>query len=137
MSRLHLGQRIGERPLGRRAAPPVKKLVMRIAIARAILKDAPILLLDEATSALDPATTEQILDLLKLINQTTGVTVVLITHDLDTIVAMATRIAVLADKRIISYATLDETLQVKHPFIERFFDGAQGRRALARNGAED
>jgi phospholipid/cholesterol/gamma-HCH transport system ATP-binding protein len=49
---------------------------------------------------------------------------------------MATRVAVLADRRIVSYAPLQETLHVKHPFVERFFHGEHGRRALARANGE-
>ena len=112
-------------------------MVRRVALARALALEPELLLLDEPTAGLDPDLSAAFVRLILSLRQALGLTVVLITHDLDTIVAMATRIAVLADKRIISYATLDETLQVKHPFIERFFDGAQGRRALARNGAED
>ena len=112
-------------------------MVRRVALARALALEPELLLLDEPTAGLDPDLSAAFVRLILSLRQALGLTVVLITHDLDTIVAMATRIAVLADKRIISYASLDDTLQVEHPFIERFFGGAQGRRALARHRAED
>ena len=112
-------------------------MVRRVALARALALEPELLLLDEPTAGLDPDLSASFVRLILSLRQALGLTVVLITHDLDTIVAMATRIAVLADKRIISYASLDDTLQVEHPFIERFFGGAQGRRALARHRAED
>jgi len=66
-----------------------------------------------------------------------GLTVVLVTHDVDTLAALATRVAVLGERRILSYGTLAETLKVEHPFVRRFFWGEHGRRALARvNGGQ-
>lgn len=112
-------------------------MVRRVALARALALEPELLLLDEPTAGLDPDLSAAFVQLILSLRQALGLTVVLITHDLDTIVAMATRVAVLVNKRIISYATLDDTLQVEHPFIERFFHGAQGQRALARNRAED
>ena len=112
-------------------------MVRRVALARALALEPELLLLDEPTAGLDPDLSAAFVRLILSLRQALGLTVVLITHDLDTIVAMATRIAVLADKRIISYASLDDTLQVEHHFIERFFGGAQGQRALARHRAED
>ena len=112
-------------------------MVRRVALARALALEPELLLLDEPTAGLDPDLSASFVRLILSLRQALGLTVVLITHDLDTIVAMATRIAVLADKRIISYASLDDTLQVEDPFIERFFGGAQGQRALARHRAED
>ena len=102
------------------------------ALARALALEPELLLLDEPTAGLDPDRSAAFVRLILSLRQELGLTVVLITHDLDTIVAMATRIAVLADKRIVSYASLEATLQVEHPFIERFFQGAQGRQILAR-----
>lgn len=107
-------------------------MVRRVALARALALEPELLLLDEPTAGLDPDRSAAFVRLILSLRQELGLTVVLITHDLDTIVAMATRIAVLADKRIVSYASLEATLQVEHPFIERFFQGAQGRQILAR-----
>ena len=61
-------------------------------------------------------------------------TVVLVTHDLDTLAQMATSVAVLAERRIVSHASLDETLALDHPFVARFFRGLQARRSRS-NGA--
>jgi phospholipid/cholesterol/gamma-HCH transport system ATP-binding protein len=58
-----------------------------------------------------------------------SLTVIMVTHDLDTIFALATQIAVLSDKRVIAKGTPDEVVAVKHPFIEEYFMGARGLRA--------
>jgi phospholipid/cholesterol/gamma-HCH transport system ATP-binding protein len=55
---------------------------------------------------------------------------VMVTHDLDTLFALSTRIAVLADKHVIAFGTPPEVLNVQHPFIHEFFGGERGRRAL-------
>lgn len=73
----------------------------RVGIARALVNRPELLLSDEATSALDPQTTLQILDLLKKINRTTGITILMITHELDAIRYSCERMAVLEDGQII------------------------------------
>jgi phospholipid/cholesterol/gamma-HCH transport system ATP-binding protein len=57
-------------------------------------------------------------------------TVLMVTHDLDTLLALSSRVAVLADKRVIACDTVQEVLKVDHPFIKTFFLGERGRRAL-------
>lgn len=111
-------------------------MVKRAALARALALEPELLLLDEPTAGLDPDRSASFVRLILALRQELGLTVVLVTHDLDTLAAMATRVAVLADRRIVSYAPLQETLQVKHPFIERFFHGEHGRRALTRANGE-
>lgn len=107
-------------------------MVKRAALARALALEPELLLLDEPTAGLDPERSASFVRLIRALHGDLGLTVVLITHDLDTLAAMASKVAVLADRRILSYAPLEETLRVDHPFIERFFRGAQGQRALAR-----
>ncbi|MFU2489537.1 ABC transporter ATP-binding protein [Thauera sp. WH-1] len=107
-------------------------MVKRAALARALALEPELLLLDEPTAGLDPDRSASFVRLILSLHRELGLTVVLVTHDLDTLAAMASKVAVLADRRILSYASIEETLRVDHPFIERFFGGAHGRRALAR-----
>lgn len=85
----------------------------RVAIARALSCSPKILLCDEATSALDPETTESILDLLKKINQLLGITIVLITHEMDVIKRICHRLAVMEAGRIIETASLGSVFSNK------------------------
>lgn len=73
----------------------------RVGIARALVSKPDVLLCDEATSALDPKTTTQILELLKKINKTLGITIVLITHEMDVVKKLCTHVAILKDGKII------------------------------------
>lgn len=109
-------------------------MIKRVALARALALEPELLLLDEPTAGLDPDRSLAFVDLVRSLQAQLGLTVVLVTHDVDTLVALASKIAVLADRRIVSYASLEETMNVDHPFIERFFRGPFGRRAIARNG---
>ena len=101
-------------------------MVKRAALARALALEPELLLLDEPTAGLDPLRSAAFVRLILSLHRDLGLTVVLVTHDLDTLAQMATRVAVLAEGRILSYDTLENTLQVDHPFIERFFNGGQG-----------
>ncbi len=107
-------------------------MVKRVALARALALEPELLLLDEPTAGLDPDRSAAFVALIRSLQRRLGLTVVLVTHDVDTLAALATRVAVLGERRILSYATLDDTLKVDHPFIRRFFHGEHGRRALAR-----
>ena len=107
-------------------------MVKRTALARALALEPELLLLDEPTAGLDPDRSAAFVRLIRSLHAELGLTVVLVTHDLDTLAAMATRVAVLAERRIVSFATLEETLKVDHPFVQRFFLGENGRRALER-----
>lgn len=73
----------------------------RVAIARTLVTDPKVLLCDEATSALDPTTTQSILSLLKELNQTLGVTVVVITHEMKVVEQICDRVAIIADSHIV------------------------------------
>ncbi|MDX9886314.1 ABC transporter ATP-binding protein [Thauera sp.] len=108
-------------------------MVKRAALARALALEPELLLLDEPTAGLDPDRSAAFVRLIRSLHHELGLTVVLVTHDLDTLAAMASKVAVLADRRIISYASLEDSLEVDHPFIARFFHGEHGRRALARS----
>lgn len=107
-------------------------MVKRVALARALVLEPELLLLDEPTAGLDPDRSASFVELIRGLHRRLNLTVVLVTHDVDTLAALSTHIAVLAEKRIISYADLEQTMKVDHPFVQRFFGGAQGQRALAR-----
>ncbi|WP_088810440.1 MULTISPECIES: methionine ABC transporter ATP-binding protein [Listeria] len=93
----------------------------RVAIARALAHEPEILLSDEATSALDPETTEAILNLLLKINRELGITIFLITHELDVIQRICDRVAVMENGQIVEEGTvLDVFTKPKHPTTKRF-----------------
>lgn len=106
-------------------------MVKRVALARSLVMDPPLLLLDEPTAGLDPNSSDEFCELLSDLHKELGLTVVMVTHDLDTLYALSTRVAVLADKKVIVTGTPQEVVQFKHPFIEHFFLGERGRRAMA------
>ena len=106
-------------------------MIKRVALARALIMDPPLLLLDEPTAGLDPNSSDDFCALLRELHQTLDLTVIMVTHDLDTLYDLSTMVAVLADKRVIVHAPPREVAQLKHPFIEHFFQGERGRRALA------
>ena len=111
-------------------------MVKRVALARALVLEPELLLLDEPTAGLDPDRSASFVALIRSLHTRLSLTVILVTHDIDTLAALSTKIAVLAERRIVSYASLEETMNFDHPFVERFFGGEQGRRALARHHGE-
>lgn len=106
-------------------------MVKRVALARALVMDPPLLLLDEPTAGLDPSSSDDFCALLRELRAALGLTVVMVTHDLDTLFALSTRVAVLADKKVIVTGPPHEVAHVRHPFIEHFFMGERGQRAMA------
>lgn len=97
----------------------------RVAIARALANDPEILLSDEATSALDPQTTIQILDLLKKLNRELGLTIVLITHEMDAVKKVANKVAVMEEGRVIEKGNLkDVFLNPKAELTQKFVGGS-------------
>ena len=106
-------------------------MVKRVALARALIMDPPLLLLDEPTAGLDPESADGLCALLRDMHQDMGLTVVMVTHDLDTIFELSSRIAVLADRHVIVTGTPQEVLAFEHPFVHDFFLGQRGRRAVA------
>lgn len=105
-------------------------MVKRVALARALALEPDVLFLDEPTSGLDPDSSDSFVELIQTLHEELGFTVVMVTHDLDTLFALSSRIAVLADKRIIALGTTEEVIQCQHPFVQDYFLGARGRRAL-------
>jgi phospholipid/cholesterol/gamma-HCH transport system ATP-binding protein len=110
-------------------------MVKRAALARALALEPRIVFLDEPTAGLDPESSETFVGLIRELHQELKLSVVMVTHDLDTLVALSDRIAVLADQHVIVAAPIREVIQVAHPFIENFFLAARGRRALSALGA--
>ena len=106
-------------------------MIKRVALARALIMDPPLLMLDEPTAGLDPDSSDAFCALLQSLHQELGLTVVMVTHDLDTLFALSTRVAVLAERHVIIAAPVPEVLAFRHPFIEHFFLGERGRRALS------
>lgn len=97
----------------------------RVGIARALANNPTVLLCDEATSALDPVTTLQILDLLKDLNERLGLTIVLITHEIDVVKQICHRVAVMSQGEVVEVAsTYDLFSQAKHPVTQHYVDTA-------------
>ena len=105
-------------------------MVKRVALARALIMDPPLLLLDEPTAGLDPDSADAFVALLRSLHRELGLTVVMVTHDLDTLFELSTRVAVLADQHVIVNAPVQEVLAFDHPFIRHFFLGERGLRAM-------
>ena len=110
----------------------------RAGLARALALDPELLFLDEPTAGLDPIGAAAFDQLTRELKETLGLTVFLITHDLDSLYAICDRVAVLADKQVIAVGTIPELLQTDHPWIDEYFNGPRGRAAQAsqeRGGA--
>lgn len=105
-------------------------MVKRIGLARALSLEPELLFLDEPTAGLDPDRSESFCTLIANLKRELGLTVVMVTHDLDTVVSISDRVAVLADQKIAAVGTVAEVAAVAHPFIVNFFQGERGRRAL-------
>jgi phospholipid/cholesterol/gamma-HCH transport system ATP-binding protein len=105
-------------------------MIKRAALARALIMDPPLLLLDEPTAGLDPESSDGFVHLLRSLHRDLALTVVMVTHDLDTLFELSTRIAVLADQRVIVVGRPREVIAFRHPFIENFFLGERGQRAM-------
>jgi phospholipid/cholesterol/gamma-HCH transport system ATP-binding protein len=96
-------------------------MVKRAALARALAMEPKLLFLDEPTSGLDPIGARNFDALIVKLRDLLGITVVMITHDLESIFSIVDRMAVLADKHVVAEGTLQNVLQSQHPFVERFF----------------
>ena len=101
----------------------------RAGLARALALDPPLLFLDEPTAGLDPIGAAAFDRLTRTLQQALGLTVFLITHDLDTLYAICDRVAVLADRKVIAAAPLAEIERMDHPWIREYFHGPRGRAA--------
>lgn len=105
-------------------------MVKRAALARALALEPQLLFLDEPTAGLDPDLSDAFVTLIQTLHRELKLTVVMVTHDLDTLFALSSRIAVLAEKHVLAVGPSCDVLQVEHPFIKHFFLGPRGQRAL-------
>ena len=105
-------------------------MIKRAALARALIMDPPLLLLDEPTAGLDPDSSDGFVTLLRSLHRELELTVIMVTHDLDTLFELSTRIAVLAERRVIVAAAPKDVIAFQHPFIHDFFLGERGQRAM-------
>jgi phospholipid/cholesterol/gamma-HCH transport system ATP-binding protein len=105
-------------------------MVKRAALARALALEAEILFLDEPTSGLDPITAADFDDLLRDVHRDVDLTVVMVSHDLDSIAATSDRIAVLSQGKVLTIGSLQEVAEVDDPYVREFFHGERGERVL-------
>jgi phospholipid/cholesterol/gamma-HCH transport system ATP-binding protein len=101
----------------------------RASLARALALDPELLFLDEPTAGLDPIGAAHYDELIGQLRQSLGLTVLMVTHDLDSLHAVCDRIAVLLDKRVV-VGTMEEMLAYDHPWVREYFHGPRGRAAL-------
>ena len=103
----------------------------RAGLARALALDPELLFLDEPTAGLDPIGAAAFDALTRELQETLGLTVFLITHDLDTLYEICDRVAVIADRQVIAVGTIAELVALDHPWIQEYFNGPRGRAADA------
>jgi phospholipid/cholesterol/gamma-HCH transport system ATP-binding protein len=109
----------------------------RAALARALALEPELLFLDEPTAGLDPIGAAAFDRLLRTLQRALGLTVLLITHDLDTLYAICDRVAVLAEGKVLAAAPVDEIERIEHPWIRDYFQGPRARAARRAEGATD
>ena len=109
----------------------------RAGLARALALDPELLFLDEPTAGLDPIGASAFDQLTLELKRTLGLTVFLITHDLDTLHEICDRVAVLADKRVIAVDTVPRLMELDHPWIQEYFNGPRGRAALTAQALDE
>ena len=103
----------------------------RAGLARALALDPPLLFLDEPTAGLDPIGAAAFDRLIKTLQEALGLTVFLITHDLDTLYAICDRVAVIADRKVVANAPLPDIEKLDHPWIQEYFHGPRARARAA------
>lgn len=105
-------------------------MTKRAALARALAMDPELVFLDEPTSGLDPISAGEFDSLIKTLQRTLGITVFMITHDLESLYTVCDRVGVIADGKIVASGTMDHILASPHPWVRSYF---RGRRASAPN----
>lgn len=108
-------------------------MTKRVALARALALDPPFVLLDEPTSGLDPISAGEFDDLIRTLQNTLGLTVFMVTHDLESLYAISNRIAVLADGRVVETGDLNDMLSSSHPWVQTYFGGQRGALIAGRS----
>src|SRR4029077_636855 len=102
-------------------------MTKRAALARALALDPEIVFLDEATSGLDPISAGDFDELIRTLQQTLGLTVFMVTHDLESLRTGCDRVAALADGRVIAIGAMTAMLQSEHPWLKAYFQGKRAR----------
>ncbi|QAY95781.1 ABC transporter ATP-binding protein [Methylovirgula ligni] len=106
-------------------------MTKRVALARALALDPEIVFLDEPTSGLDPISAGEFDALIKTLQQTLGLTVFMVTHDLDSLNTVCDRIAALADGKVVAEGPMSVMLACEHPWVKSYFQGKRARDAEA------
>lgn len=104
-------------------------MLKRAAIARALAMDPDLLVLDEPSSGLDPVSANALDELIRQLHESLGFTVLMATHDLDTLWQVAHRVAFLGEKRVLAIGTMAELSRAEHPVMVEYFQGPRGRAA--------
>lgn len=107
-------------------------MTKRVALARALALDPELVFLDEPTSGLDPISAGEFDELIRTLQQTLGLTVFMVTHDLNSLHTVCDRIAVLANGRIAADGTIDDMLRNEHPWVKAYFRGPRGQLIAQR-----
>jgi phospholipid/cholesterol/gamma-HCH transport system ATP-binding protein len=102
-------------------------MTKRAALARALAVDPEIVFLDEPTSGLDPIAAAEFDALIRALQKTLGITVFMVTHDLESLYLVCDRIAALADGRIVAAGGLSQMLKSEHPWVKAYFGGERGQ----------
>jgi len=125
---------LSARDANKRPAELSGGMTKRVALARALALDPELVFLDEPTSGLDPISAGAFDDLIKTLQQTLGLTVFMVTHDLETLRTVCDRVAALADGQVIAIGDMATMLRCRHPWMQAYF---QGKRAhvLAHSSA--
>jgi phospholipid/cholesterol/gamma-HCH transport system ATP-binding protein len=110
-------------------------MIKRVALARALALDPDIVFLDEPTSGLDPIGAGEFDSLIATLQGTLGLTVFMVTHDLDSLHTVCDRIAVLADGHIIAQGDMDTMLASEHPWLKAYFRGKRSRASVSPHAA--
>jgi len=109
-------------------------MIKRAALARALALDPELLFLDEPTSGLDPIGAAEFDELIGTLQQTLGLTVFMVTHDLDSLYSICDRVAALADGKVIAEGTLPAMLASSQPWLRAYFHGVRGSRLIGATG---
>jgi phospholipid/cholesterol/gamma-HCH transport system ATP-binding protein len=110
-------------------------MIKRAALARALSLDPELVFLDEPTSGLDPIGAAEFDELIATLRDTLGLTVYMVTHDLDSLFSVCDRIAVLADKKVLVEGDLSTMLASKHEWVQSYFRGKRARQVVHENNA--
>jgi phospholipid/cholesterol/gamma-HCH transport system ATP-binding protein len=109
-------------------------MVKRAALARALALDPELLFLDEPTSGLDPIGAAEFDELISTLQHSLGLTVFMVTHDLDSLYSICDRVAALADGKVIAQGPLKNLLESQHPWLKAYFHGVRGGRLTSTFG---